>query len=800
MNTQYIAFSKTSFMALKARLATPFLRGLGMMGGAQVAMRISRLAATILLARLLTPDDFGLAAIILTVYELVSLFTRNGIASMVVQASDADVGRVAETAYWMTWIVCLGLVLVQAAIALPFAWVYGNATLALPIALMGLIHLATPLCNIQCVMMEREGRFGRIALGSCLQVVADNLLTAVFAVMGLGMWAIVLPKILVAPIWVIVTRTGHGWRPIGTWAPKGSLEGWRDIARFAQNVVGVEVLTTVQANADNLIVGYVLGVEALGVYYFAFNAGLGITLGLVNAFRSAVYPHLCQARSDRAMLSARYRQTSRTLGLIVVPLVLTQVALAPVYVPIVFGQKWTNAVPVLMIICLSAVVRPFATTCSQLLKAVGRPDIDLHWQAILTPILLIALAFGTLGGIIGVAIAVCAVQTIVLTAFCIRAPRAFVGPSPVATNETGDFEIVTDLQRLLTLREAWDDLWRRAHEPRFTQSFTWCVTGLRTVGRRRGRRPHIVVMKEAGRVVLIWPMTTGNRLFWRTGTCMGSESTEYDAVLVEDGPQASERIATAWRFIRAQSGIDLITVPFVRLDKLVHRVLTHEAGHATTHTLSAPYVSFRGESWDGYWRSRGATRRNGLTRRRRRLAEQGRVTMDLIETGVEMETMIDWALRNKIDWMKRRGLANDFMATPGYRDFLVSLAGQHGTGGRLAVFALSLNGSPIAAKIVTIDGTRCEGFITVYDERFAAFSPGQIILVDCLKWCHEQGMDYDFRIGDEGYKLDWATSDCPTTTWRIANTPAGRILLARAAFVETCGQRINAFRAMVPAG
>jgi teichuronic acid exporter len=404
-----------------------FVRNPGALGGAQMAVRVSRLAATLVLTRFLSPNDFGLAAIVLTVYEMVALFTRNGISAMVVRASDEDAAAVAETAYLLNWIVCLSLAAFQVLIAAPIAWLYGNPSLALPIALMAPIYLATPLCNIQCVMMEREGRLGRIALAGGVQVTADNLLTALFAVMGMGRWAIVLPKLLVAPIWVFMTRPGHAWRPARAWWPRGGLPVWREISRFSRGVLGVELLTTAQANIDNLVVGYFLGVEALGIYYFAFNAGLGITLGLVSAFRTAVYPHLCEARPDRALLTRRYHESLRPLGAIVVPMVLLQVLLAPVYVPIVFGEKWIPAIPVLMIVCLSALARPFAGTCSQLLKAVGRPEIELRWQTALTALLIVGLVIGAQMGIAGVAMAVLTVQSTVLLAYCLRAPCPFIG-------------------------------------------------------------------------------------------------------------------------------------------------------------------------------------------------------------------------------------------------------------------------------------------------------------------------------------------------------------------------------------
>lgn len=404
---------KTQLVALRGNA---FARNLGSLGGAQLAIRISRLIATIMLSRLLLPEQFGLAAVVLTVYELVAIFTRNGISAKVVQVSADELPVVAMTAYRMTWVVCLGLMAFQVLAASPIAWFYNDASIAWPIAAMGIIYLATPLCNIQAALQQREGRLGRFALANAVQVITDNVLTVVLAVLGFGMWAIILPKIIVAPIWVIFLRYGHAWRPQPNISPS-MFHGWRDIARFSHRVLGVEILTTLQANVDNILVGYFLGLQALGLYYFAFNSGLGITLGLINAAGVAVYPHLCEVRHDRKALQQRTYKTMRTLGLLLVPAILLQALFAPIYVPLVFGEQWVDAIPALALICLSALVRPFANVASQLLKTTGQPEQELRWQLVTTFILCVALLIGCQFDITMVALAVFLVQTFMLAGF-----------------------------------------------------------------------------------------------------------------------------------------------------------------------------------------------------------------------------------------------------------------------------------------------------------------------------------------------------------------------------------------------
>jgi teichuronic acid exporter len=408
------------FQRLKHKLAAlkgnAFARNLGSLGGAQLAIRISRLIATIMLSRLLLPEQFGLAAVVLTVYELVAIFTRNGISAKVVQVSADELPVVAMTAYHMTWTVCLGLMVIQILAAWPIAWFYNNSSIAWPIAAMGIIYLATPLCNIQAALQQREGRLGRFALANAVQVITDNVLTVILAFLGFGMWAIILPKIIVAPIWVVFIRYGHAWRPQSGISPS-TFHGWRDIARFSRRVLGVELLTTLQANVDNILVGYFLGLQALGLYYFAFNSGLGITLGLINAAGVAVYPHLCEVRETRTALLQRSKKTMGTLGMLLIPVILLQAIASPFYVPLVFGEQWVEAIPALALICLSALVRPFANVASQLLKAIGEPERELRWQMATTLILCVALVVACQFDITVVALAVFLVQTIMLAGF-----------------------------------------------------------------------------------------------------------------------------------------------------------------------------------------------------------------------------------------------------------------------------------------------------------------------------------------------------------------------------------------------
>ena len=284
---------------------------------------------------------------------------------------------------------------------------------------MGIALLLLPHGLVQVALIQRENRFKVIALVQMLQISTDNILSLIFAIAGWGMWAIVLPKILVAPIWVIIILKNHSWRPKGQFTNRN----WGELFRFGRAVLGVELLNTLRSNLDYLIVGRFLSIEALGIYYFAFNAGLGISLGIISSLKSALLPHLCGARDNIEKFKSRYLNSLKTIAMIIVPMVLLQSSLAPIYVPIVFGEKWIAAIPVLILICLSAIPRPFADSASQLLLVADKPEIDLKWNILFTLLFAISLFLGIHWQSQGVATSVLIAHGIFMPLFTIWATR-----------------------------------------------------------------------------------------------------------------------------------------------------------------------------------------------------------------------------------------------------------------------------------------------------------------------------------------------------------------------------------------
>lgn len=414
--TKWESFSQLFY---KKIIKNDFTRNLGWLSIAQAAIRVSRLAATVILPRFLTPHDYGLAALVLTTYEFTQTFTKIGIFAKVIQSDDDNLESIAIGAYWLNWLVYGGLFLIQCLAAFPVAWFYNDDQLILPICVLALTLLVSPVGRVQSALLQRENRFKTIAIAQASRYGTANILTAVFAFMGMGMWAIVLPRLLAAPIEFIIYLVNHPWRP----TKKFTTENWGIIFNFGVNILGINLLKTLRENLDYLLVGRFLGVTELGVYFFAYNAGLGISLTIIRSITMALYPHLCKLRSHFTEFKNGYFKSLKTIGLIITSFVLLQSGLAPFYVPILFGEQWVPAIPILILICLSAIPRSFDSAAFSLLAAVDETRLGLIGNVLFTVIFAVSILLGVQGGIIGVAIAVLVAHAVFIPLYTAWATR-----------------------------------------------------------------------------------------------------------------------------------------------------------------------------------------------------------------------------------------------------------------------------------------------------------------------------------------------------------------------------------------
>lgn len=402
-------------------MSDKLVKNIGWLSASQIFIRVLRLVTVVVLARKLTTEDYGIIAILFTATDFAQIFIqKGGIAPKLIQAEKEGLEELAQSAYWVNWLICISIFLLQCAAAFPIAAFYNNDRLVLPIILLSVPYLFNPFYAVQDALIRRENRLKVSALATACYALLSNILLVGAALANMGIWSVVISRMGADVVWAIAYRSNHRWRHSGGI----TLRNWQEILNFSKFPLGIELLNYVRSNIDYLLIGRFFSLEQLGLYFFAFNAGLGISLNAINMVANSVFPYLCEARESLSSLKKRYDKTIKVVAAIMFPLVIAQTTLAPIYVPIVFGEKWIAATPILMMICLSGIPRAFGLVSEQLLITVGRGMAGLKWNLIFTALFIVAIWIGAQFTIYTVAACVLAIHLICLPLFIFWAMRS----------------------------------------------------------------------------------------------------------------------------------------------------------------------------------------------------------------------------------------------------------------------------------------------------------------------------------------------------------------------------------------
>lgn len=405
---------------IKKKLSSQYFQNVGWLGIAELINRIFRLGTTITLARVFTEADYGLMAIVYTTFDIASVFTlKQGISSKIVQTELSSLEVVCRTSYWINWVVCLSIFLLQCLAAVPIALIMHNHALILPLCAVASIYLMFPVFLVQSALVTRENHLKVTALCNASQSLVNNAITIALALLGFGIWSVVAGMVLSTPLWILVNLKSHPWRP-----PKFmTFEDWQTIVSFGKNLLLVELLQKLRISLDYLIIAPILGLEQLGLYFFAFNAGSGITTNVVHTLIAPLFPKFCEVRESPKLLKKRYLSSLILISWVIGGIVFLQVTLSPFYVPMIFGSKWVPAIPILILICLSVLPRAYGWAAGALLNAQDKTHIDLMANLGFTIIFAIAILLAVHHGIWWVAMAVLLTHILFLIPFTVWVGR-----------------------------------------------------------------------------------------------------------------------------------------------------------------------------------------------------------------------------------------------------------------------------------------------------------------------------------------------------------------------------------------
>lgn len=345
-------------------------------------------------------------------------------------------------------------------------------------------------------------------------------------------------------------------------------------------------------------------------------------------------------------------------------------------------------------------------------------------------------------------------------------------------NADSRVEIITDTQRFRALGKEWEELWSRANG-QYHESFAVCWQSWVDIAQPRGSRLRCIVGRKDGRLVMVWPLAVSRHAAWRVLRLLGPEAADYTSMLIEPGADTSMLARQAWDAACRRCGADVIRMPYFNEQSDLYRFASYERHRHFGERRSASIARLGAESdWPSFCNALGTLSGKKPGALERRLAKQGTLKARLLTPAdaEENASLVDWTLSRKREWALRVDKQGAWLYSPGYRNFLVSLLNAQTNEPAARLYLITLNDAPLATTIVGIGKSSIKGLLTGFDERYAKYSPGQLVVEHMVKWAFDHRLDFDFGVGSESFKAYWSRNHVmPVASAQIAVTTWGRV-------------------------
>lgn len=380
------------------------------LGFASISSTIIQLGAISILARLLSPTDFGLMGMILVVIGLAQTFQDAGISNVVIYKQDVTHEQL-STVFWLNILVGALTFLVILAINPLVVAYYKEPRLTGYLNLTALSFLITPFGQLYFVLFQKELQFKTLAIVEFLQGVFGAITSVVLAFLGFGIMSLVVGQLVRALSFSLLLFLAAR----KTWAPRFyfKLSEIKDLIKWGSYQIGERSINYFRQNVDYLLIGRFLGAELLGYYTLAYQLMIRPLQKINPIITKVALPVFSKIQDDDEQLRKWYLKIIKLIASVSIPIYFGVFVMADQLILLLYGPNWMPCVPVLQILCILGILYSLGNPIGCLLNCKGRFDIGFKWNIFAAIMILIADYIGVHWGIVGVATATATVTLFV---------------------------------------------------------------------------------------------------------------------------------------------------------------------------------------------------------------------------------------------------------------------------------------------------------------------------------------------------------------------------------------------------
>ena len=332
---------------------------------------------SIVLARILAPEDYGQIALITVFMTILQVFVDSGLGTALIQKKDAD-DLDFSSVFYFNFVVCLILYAVMFITAPLIAGFYNDDSLTPIIRVISLTIVISCVKGIQQSYVSKNMLFKRFFFATLGGTIFSAFLGVALAYAGFGVWAIVAQQLSNTTIDTLILWLTVKWRPKKVF----SWERLKGLLSFGWKILASSLLDTVYNNIRSLIIGKFYSASDLAFYNKGKQFPNLIVININSSIDSVLLPSMSQEQDNRSRVKTMTRKAIRTSSYIMWPLMFGLAIVAEPLVSLILTDKWLPCVPYLRIFCFTYVLWPIHTANLNAIKAMGRSDMLLKLEII----------------------------------------------------------------------------------------------------------------------------------------------------------------------------------------------------------------------------------------------------------------------------------------------------------------------------------------------------------------------------------------------------------------------------------
>lgn len=352
----------------KINIISNFLWRLAERCGAQIVTLI----VSIVLARILTPSDFGTVSLVMVFTTIMQVFVDSGLGTALIQKKEAD-DLDFSSVFYFNLVVCIVLYVFMFEIAPFIAEFYNDDSLVLIIRVISLTILISGVKGIQQAYVSRNMLFKRFFFATLGGTMFSAFLGIGMAYAGFGVWAIVAQQLSNTTMDTLILWVTVRWRP-------KKMFSWKRLKKllsYGWKLLVSSLLDTIYNNLRNLIIGKIYTSVDLAYYNQGDKFPKVIVTNINTSIDSVLLPSMAEEQDNRERVKSMTRRAIKTSTYIMAPLMIGLLFCAEPIVKLILTEKWIPCVPYLRIFCCTYLFWPIHTANLNAIKAMGRSDLFL---------------------------------------------------------------------------------------------------------------------------------------------------------------------------------------------------------------------------------------------------------------------------------------------------------------------------------------------------------------------------------------------------------------------------------------